>query len=83
MTASIKISAVIAVLTLSGCANVTPPIDVSTIPNDCANQHRIVAWLTSMANQPRQPLESGSIYEDTRRAYRARIWHIRYHCNGV
>ena len=29
----------------TGCANVRPPVDVSLIPNDCANQTAIVNWL--------------------------------------
>ena len=73
--------AILATLFLASCANVTPPIDVSTIPNDCANQTRIISWLTSMANQPRQTLESEENYYATRNSYKARIWHLRYMCN--
>ena len=66
-----------------GCANITPPIDVSTVPNDCANKTRIIAYLGQLANQPRQPLESQNDYIHTRSSYRARIWHIRYNCDIV
>lgn len=76
-----KFATIAFLLTLSGCANVTPPVDVSTIPNDCANQARIIAWLTSMANQPQQVLETDANYEATRRSYRARIWHLKSRCN--
>lgn len=78
-----KIATVTVLLTLVGCANVQPPIDVSTIPNDCANQHRIVAYLDSLANQPQQPLEKDDDFRSTRRSYKSRIWHIKYVCNPV
>lgn len=81
----IKIATVVAALSLSGCAyhNVTPPIDVRLIPNDCSNQTMIVNYLTQQAQRPRQMLESERDYELSRAEIRSRIWNVRYHCNPV
>ena len=38
---------------LTGCANVQPPLDVSSIPNDCANQVAMINWLETQARVPR------------------------------
>ena len=69
-----KIATVSVLLTLVGCANVQPPIDVSTIPNDCANQQRIVNWLES---------QSQGEWNEHVAQIRGRIWHLRYTCNPV
>jgi len=77
-----KIKYIIALsVVLTGCANVQPPLDVSSIPNDCANQHAIIRYLDKVANTPRQTLESQEDYENSRRSYRARAWHVRAKCN--
>jgi uncharacterized protein YceK len=66
------------VLLLSGCGSVqpklSPPVDVSLIPNDCVNQERIVRWLES---------QSKGEWNEHVAQIRARIWHIRYSCNLV
>lgn len=67
--------------TLVGCANVQPPLSVQAVPNDCANQQAIVRYLLQLAETPRQPLESREDYEQSRKSYRARAWHVRYNCN--
>ena len=64
------------VLLLAGCSNlrpnVSPPIDVSLIPNDCANQQRIVRWLES---------QSQGEWNEHMAQIRARMWNLRYTCN--
>jgi hypothetical protein len=64
------------VLLLAGCSNLrpnlSPPVDVSLIPNDCVNQERIVRWLES---------QSKGEWNENIAQIRARIWHIRYSCN--
>ena len=66
------------VLLLAGCSNfgprLSPPVDVSTIPNDCANQHGIIRWLENQL-----PKESNEYALQIR----ARIWNVRYACNPV
>lgn len=72
-----------AVALLSGCANVQPPVDVSLIPNDCANQQRIISWLESQISVPQAKSNNSQQYEQYHATIRARIWHIRYNCNPV
>lgn len=81
----IKIVAAVAVLSLAGCAhhNITPPVDVRLVPNDCANQQMIVNYLTQVAQQPRQMFETEKDYDSRRAEVRQRIWTMRYHCNPV
>ena len=62
------------IVVVAGCANVRPPVDVTLIPNDCANQQRIVRWLES---------QSQGEWNEHRAQIRARIWHLRYTCNLV
>ena len=63
---------------LTGCSHfspqVSPPVDVSLIPNDCANQQLIVRWLESQSQGERNEHQA---------QIRARIWHLRYTCNPV
>jgi hypothetical protein len=66
------------VLLLSGCGHfapkLSPPVDVSTIPNDCANQQGIIRWLENQS-----PGESNARISQIK----SRIWHLRYTCNPV
>lgn len=68
---------------VTGCAHVQAPLSVQAVPNDCANQRAIAQYLTELAQQPRQPLESRQDYETSRKSYQARVWHLRYTCNPV
>jgi hypothetical protein len=69
---------------LAGCAQTARvPVDVSLIPNDCANRARITAWLTQLSNQPRAANERIEDYENAKSQIKARIWNIRYHCQPV
>ena len=54
-----KLAAIVAaVVLLTACAQTARvPVDVSVIPDDCANRVKIVAWLTELANQPRTTLD--------------------------
>jgi hypothetical protein len=78
-----KLAAIAVSAALVGCANVQPPVDVSLIPNDCANQQKIIAWLESQSRVP--PAKSNNLqqYEQYHASIRARIWHLRYNCNPV
>jgi type IV pilus biogenesis protein CpaD/CtpE len=71
--------------TLVGCASqpYRPPLDVSTIPNDCGNKNSIITWLDRQASIPSQTLESKEDYERSRGQIRSRIWSLRYHCQPV
>ena len=71
--------------TLVGCASqpYRPPLDVSTIPNDCGNKNSIITWLDRQAAIPPQTLESKEDYERSRGQIRSRIWSLRYHCQPV
>lgn len=69
---------------ISGCATQKQmPVDVSLVPNDCANRHAIIKWLESQAQLSKPVFESEHAYEQTRSAIKARIWTIRYSCQPV
>jgi hypothetical protein len=70
---------------LTGCISVVqrPPMDVSQIPNDCANRVAIIGWLEENARVPKQTTESKEDYERSRGQIRSRIWSIRYTCQLV
>ena len=72
-------------VTLVGCASqpYRPPLDISTIPNDCGNRNSITAWLERQAAIPPQPMESNEDYTRSRGQIRSRIWSLRYHCQPV
>ena len=80
-----KLYAVIATLALTGCAyhNITPPVDVRLIPNDCVNQRLINNYLVQQEQRSRHTFESERDYEAHRAEIRNRIWNMRYHCNPV
>jgi len=82
---STKVYGLIAALSLTGCAyhNMTPPVDVRLIPNDCLNQQMIVNYLVDQTQRPKQMFETESDYERHRAEIRNRIWHVRYTCNPV
>jgi len=77
----------IALLTVAvvGCASqpYRPPLDISTIHNDCGNRNSIIAWLERQAAIPPQPMESNEDYTRSRGQIRSRIWSLRYHCQPV
>ena len=67
---------------MAGCANVNPPIDVTLIPNDCANQARIIRWLESQSQLT--PVGADKVeYDRYRQTVKSRIWNLRYNCNPV
>lgn len=70
---------------LSGCMtpNVSPPVNVAMVPNDCRNREIIINWLTEQAQRPQQMGENHENYERNRRQIRAKIWDLRYHCQPV
>ena len=69
----------------AGCVSVVQraPLDVSQIPNDCANRNAIVNWLEQNARVPQQATESKEDYERSRGQIRSRIWSMRYTCQPV
>jgi hypothetical protein len=77
----------IALLTVSvvGCASqpYRPPLDVSTIPNDCGNKNSLISWLERQAAIPQQSMESKEDYARSRGQIRSRIWSLRYTCQPV
>jgi hypothetical protein len=81
----IKLILILCMLNLIGCINQVyrPPLDISTIPNDCGNKNSIIAWLDRQAAIPQQYLESKEDYERSRGQIRSRIWSLRYHCQPV
>jgi hypothetical protein len=66
-------------LTLVGCANVQPPVDVQLIPDDCANQTRIIRWLEDQAQAVSK--NSSTEYRQYHAQVKNRIWMLRYRCN--
>jgi|694.fasta_scaffold04987_6 hypothetical protein len=73
----------VAAVAITGCSTYTQPVDIATLPNDCANKERIANWLAAMANLPQHKLESKEEYEKTRRTYRQKLWHLNYVCNSM
>jgi hypothetical protein len=69
----------------TGCVSVVQraPLDVSQIPNDCANRNAIINWLDQNARVPQQTTESKEDYERSRAQIRSRIWSMRYTCQPV
>jgi len=69
----------------TGCVSVVhrAPLDVSQIPNDCANRTAIISWLEQNARVPQQTMESKEDYERSRGQIRSRVWSMRYHCQPV
>lgn len=72
-------------LFLAGCATQAPrmPVDVALIPDDCANQARIIRWLDEVAATPRAPLQSREEHDNAISSIKHRIWSIRYNCQRV
>jgi hypothetical protein len=69
---------------ITGCAGLPQkPVDVMIIPNDCANQHSITAWLDQVSQQPKSALQSVRDYETNVSNIKARMWLLRYNCNRV
>ena len=65
----------------AGCANVQPPVDVKLIPNDCANQTRIIRWLNDQADAV--STKTSPEYRQYHAHVKNRIWLLRYNCNPV
>ena len=80
-----KLSIALLAMTVTGCVSVVQraPLDVSQIPNDCANRNAIIGWLESNANIPQQTGESKEDYARSRGQIRSRIWSMRYTCQPV
>lgn len=80
-----KLLTVLLTVAVVGCASqpYRPPLDISTIPNDCGNRNSIIAWLTRQAAIPQQTMESNEDYTRSRGQIRSRIWSLRYHCQPV
>ena len=70
---------------ITGCVNISqrPPMDMTHIPNDCANRTAVISWLDQNARIPQQATESKEDYEISRGQIRSRIWSMRYHCQPV
>ena len=80
-----KLLIAVLALGMSGCVSVVQraPMDISQIPNDCANRTSIIRWLEQNAQIPQQTTESKEDYERSRSQIRSRIWSIRYNCQPV
>jgi hypothetical protein len=80
-----KLLIVLMATSMVGCAGIVqrPPLDISQIPNDCANRNAIVRWLEREAAVPQQTMESKEDYVRSRGQIRSRIWSIRYTCQPV
>lgn len=72
---------IIAAVLVSGCAQVPrKPIDVSLMPDDCANRHAIIAWLESTARHTQTRDYPNERYISD---LKTRIWSLRYRCQPV
>jgi hypothetical protein len=79
-----KLLTVLLTVAVTGCISVPrPPMDVSMIPNDCANRASIIRWLEQNAQVPQQSGETKEDYERSRAQIRSRIWSMRYTCQPV
>ena len=80
-----KLLTVLLTVTVVGCASqpYRPPLDINTIPNDCANKNSLITWLDRQASIPQQYLESKEDYARSRGQIRSRIWSLRYYCQPV
>lgn len=80
-----KIPILVLVTALTGCVTVVErtPLDISQVPNDCANRTAIINWLEQNARIPQQTTESKEDYERSRGQIRSRIWSMRYTCQPV
>jgi hypothetical protein len=80
-----KIPILVLIIALTGCVTVVerPPLDITQVPNDCANRNAIIEWLEQNAHVPQQSSESKQDYERSRGQIRSRIWSIRYTCQPV
>jgi hypothetical protein len=72
-------------LAMAGCMSpqVSPPVNVSMIPNDCRNKEIIINWLSEQASIARRHSETEEHHERHRRQIRSKIWNMRYHCQPV
>lgn len=69
------------VLLLAGCAmHPRVPIDVSYLPNDCANAAAISRWMEASAKAPRAFFEPKEQYEARISAVKNQMWVFRSHC---
>lgn len=79
-----RIFLLLVTIVVSGCTALPrQPVDVKLIPNDCANQHAILAWLDKSVKTPKSTLQSKENYDSEVRSIKTRIWDFRYHCNRV
>jgi hypothetical protein len=80
-----KLLMALLIVASTGCVSVVQraPLDVSQIPNDCANRTAIIGWLEQNARVPQQTTESKEDYERSRGQIRSRIWSMRYTCQPV
>ena len=80
-----KLLMTLLIVASTGCVSVVQraPLDVSQIPNDCANRNAIIGWLEQNARVPQQTMESKEDYERSRAQIRSRIWSMRYTCQPV
>jgi hypothetical protein len=69
------------IVAVAGCANVRPPVDVTLVPNDCANQTAIVNWLEEQGKISPSTFSDKDQYARHRASIRQRIWNMRYTCN--
>ena len=65
----------LSILLITGCTSTRPPVDVTLIPDDCANRHAIIRWLETQSTQ--------NDSAEFQRQVRSRIWRIRYICQPV
>ena len=80
-----KLLIALLVVACTGCVSVVQraPLDISQVPNDCANRNAIIGWLDENARIPQRTTESKEDYERSRGQIRSRIWSMRYTCQPV
>ena len=70
-----------AVILATGCAQVPrKPIDVSLMPDDCANRQAIIAWLENTVRHTQTRDYPNERYVSD---LKTRIWSLRYRCQPV
>ena len=71
----------LSVLIITGCAmHPKMPLEVTVMPNDCANAEGINRWLEASSRVPKSLLETQEEYEARISAIKHRMWTFRGDC---
>jgi len=81
-----KLLSLVSFVLLSGCTvynDRSIPVEVSIMPNDCANQQAIQNWLNYQIKQEPALLMDKELYVQQQRVLKHKKWELTSHCNSV